>query len=480
MPFTSKGLEAKRFSDILPEISDELISRLGIELDTTPDTVLGVILSIFASEISTQEALTQAMADNFDIDKASGVFLDSLVALNSLTRLDESQSIGSVFFKVSVDGTTIPSSTLIRDSQSNVYTVVSASQINSSKCTLATFKSDGFVGNFTVSINGIEFTKTYSETPTSQTVAEDLQFLINQSSPDLFTVSRVADEVTVSIINKFSDLNVTRNENIIFTKVEGRVSAIAVETGVVNPPINTVKTLVTNVTNVLSVTNFDTFTLGRLKENDTELRIRHQRNPQISKNSTTKAIFSRLSNLSGVSLVRIFENTTNLTDIDGRPPHSYECIIEGGNEQEIAENIFDSKPAGVATYGSQSYLVNDYADSPSQVNWSRPNPKYVNVKVTYTRYDEETLPDNAVQAIKEAIVEYGDNLGLDVDIIPQRIFGVVYGAVAGIGSLSVEVGTSLIPSAELPNEIPYTTDTIPISKRDKADFNVVRIQVIEV
>jgi uncharacterized phage protein gp47/JayE len=480
MPFTSRGLEAKRFSDILPEISDELISRLGIELDTTPDTVLGVILSIFASEISTQEALTQAMADNFDIDKATGVFLDSLVALNSLTRLDESNSIGSAFFKVSVDGTTIPITALIRDSQSNVYRPVSSNQINSSKCTSASFTSDGFVGNFTVSINGTEFTKTYSSTPTEQTVAEDLQFLINQSSPDLYTVSRVSGVVTIAITNKFSDLNVTRNENIRFTQVEGRVSVIALDTGVVNPPINTVKTLVTNLTNVQSVTNYDTFTVGRLKESDTELRIRHQRNPQISRNSTTKAIFSRLANLSGVSLVRIFENTTNVTDSDGRPSHSYECIIEGGNEQEIAENIFDSKPAGVETYGSQSYLVNDYSNSPSEVNWSRPNPKYVNVKISYSRYGEETFPDNAVQAIKEAVVLYGDNLGLDVDIIPQRMYGVVYGAVAGIGSLSIEVGTSLIPSSETPNEISYTTNTIPISKRDKADFNTVRIQVVEV
>jgi hypothetical protein len=60
------------------------------------------------------------------------------------------------------------------------------------------------------------------------------------------------------------------------------------------------------------------------------------------------------------------------------------------------------------------------------------------------------------------------------------MYGVVYGAVAGIGSLSIEVGTSLIPSSETPNEISYTTNTIPISKRDKADFNTVRIQVVEV
>jgi len=480
MPFTSKGLRAKRFSDILPELQEELVNRLGISLDTTPDTTLGILLNIFASEVSTQESLNQAMADNFDIDKAQGVYLDSLVALSSLSRLGESFSTGSVFFKVSVDGTSIPSTTLVRDTQSNVYRVVTNSQINSSTCTNIKFKSDIGVGNATIYIDSVEFTQTYSSTPTPLQVAIDLEFLINQVGSNKYTVKRVGDVVEISVVNKFNDLNITRNENMEFTEVEGRVSVIALNTGQTNPPINTVTASISTIANVVSITNYDTFTVGRLKETDSELRIRHQRNPQTAKNSTARAIFSRLSNISGVSLVRIFENTQQVTDSDGRPPHTFECIVEGGNSQVIAENIFDSKPVGVGTYGSQDYVVEDYVGNLSGVSWSRPNPQYVNVKVTYNRYNEEAFPDNAMQAIKDALVEYGDNLGLDVDIIPQRMYGVVYNTVSGIGSLSIEVGTSLTPTSALPDLVQYTTSTIPISKRDKADFNDLRIQVVQI
>jgi len=311
-------------------------------------------------------------------------------------------------------------------------------------------------------------------------VAIDLEFLINQVGSNKYTVKRVGDVVEISVVNKFNDLNITRNENMEFTEVEGRVSVIALNTGQTNPPINTVTASISTIANVVSITNYDTFTVGRLKETDSELRIRHQRNPQTAKNSTARAIFSRLSNISGVSLVRIFENTQQVTDSDGRPPHTFECIVEGGNSQVIAENIFDSKPVGVGTYGSQDYVVEDYVGNLSGVSWSRPNPQYVNVKVTYNRYNEEAFPDNAMQAIKDALVEYGDNLGLDVDIIPQRMYGVVYNTVSGIGSLSIEVGTSLTPTSALPDLVQYTTSTIPISKRDKADFNDLRIQVVQI
>jgi len=479
MPFTSKGLRAKRFSDILPELQQELVNRLGISLDTTPDTTLGILLNIFASEVSTQESLNQAMADNFDIDKAQGVYLDSLVALSALSRLQESFSTGSVFFKVDTDGTSIPSTTLLRDTQSNVYKVVVNSQVNSSTCTNIKFVSDIVVGNATIYINSQEFTQTYTSTPTPLQVAIDMEFLINQSAPTEYLVKRVGPVVEISAINKFSDLNVTRNENMEFIEVEGRVSVIAINTGPTNPPIDTVKTSISANPNVISITNYDTFTVGRLVETDAELRVRHQRSPQTARSSTASAIASRLSNISGVSLVRIFENTQQVTDSDGRPPHTYECIVEGGNSQVIAENIFDSKPVGVGTYGLEDYVVEDYAGNLTGVSWSRPNPQYVNVRVTYSRYNEEPFPDNAVQALKDAIVEYGSNLGLDVDIIPQRMYGVVYNTVSGIGSLNIEVGTSLIPTTAIPDLVTYTTNTIPISKRDKANFNELRIQVVQ-
>jgi uncharacterized phage protein gp47/JayE len=479
MPFTSKGLRAKRFSDILPELQEELVNRLGISLDTTPDTTLGILLSIFASEVSTQESLNQAMADNFDIDKAEGVYLDSLVALSSLNRLGESFSTGSVFFKVTVDGTSIPSTTLVRDTQSNVYKVVTNSQVNSSTCTNIKFISDIFVGNATIYINSDEFTQVYTSTPTPTQVAIDLEFLINQKSSDKYTVKRVGSEVEISAVNKFNGLNVTRNENMEFTEIEGRVSVIAINTGPTNPPIDTVKTSISSNPNVISITNYDTFTVGRLRETDSELRIRHQRSPQTARSSTTSAIFSRLSNLNGVSLVRIFENTKQVTDSDGRPPHTYECIVEGGNPQVIAENIFDSRPVGVDTYGAEEYIVEDYVGNLTGVRWSRPNPQYVNVRVTYSRYNEESFPDNATQAIKDALVQYGDSLGLDVDIIPQRMYGIVYNTVSGIGSLNIEVGTSLTPTTAVPDLVQYTTNTIPVTKRDKADFNNLRIQVVQ-
>jgi len=480
MPLTSNGLEAKRFNDILSSINQDLSVSLGVDLNTSPDTVLGILTNIFSGAVAQQELLSQAVADNFNIDKAEGIFLDNLVALNNLKRLNESVTQGNIFITASVDGLSIPSGTLFTDNQSNNYTTNTSKVISSSANTGLIFTPSTNVGTFEVTINNSTFSKTYTEVQPETTIAADLEFEINQSSPTEYTVSREGSEVTIAAVNKFKDLLITRNENISFTQVESRVEVSALEVGNINPPIGTVTNILNNSANVLSVTNYDTFSVGRLKETDDELRFRQKLSPQTSRRSTTGAIFTALNNLEGVSLVRIFENRSQITDGDGRPPHSYECIIEGGEDQSIAEVIWDSKPAGAETYGNITSVVSDYADNPEVVQWSRPELKYINVKVTYSPYSEETIPDNVVDTIKTALVEYGDNLGLDVDIIPQRMYGVIYGAVEGVGSMTIEVGTSLDPSSSTPDDIAYTTNNIPISKRQKADFNTARIQVVEV
>ena len=452
MPLTNQGFEARKFSDILPEINQSLATSLGIDVNTAPETILGILTTLFTSAIAKQEALALQVADSSDIDKAEGVFLDRLVALNSIKRLGEASTVGSVFITAAIDGLTVPTGTLFQDNQSNTYTLPAAKIINSSACTKLTFVPDASLGTFTVNINNTEFTETYVEVTDATTIAADLEFAINNSLPEGYTVSRDNEKVTITIENVFSTLNITRNENISFTEVEGRAEVIAEEVGPINPPINTVNTILSNSTNVVNVTNYDTFTIGRLKESDEGLRARQATATQTTRGSVLGAIFSRLSNLDGVSLVRIFENRTALTDPDGRPSHSYECVVEGGDPVDIAQSIWDSKPAGVETYGTLQSAVLDYANQPEIVNWSRPVLKYINVRVTYSVYSEETLPDDVEQAIKDALTLYGDALGLDTDIIPQRMYGTVYGAVEGVGAMTIEVGTSLNPSSTTPDE----------------------------
>ena len=71
MPLTPQGFTAKRFTDILSDINDELIQSLAADLNTSPDTLYGVLMNIIVSAISDQEELAQAVSDQFNLDKAS-------------------------------------------------------------------------------------------------------------------------------------------------------------------------------------------------------------------------------------------------------------------------------------------------------------------------------------------------------------------------------------------------------------------------
>lgn len=477
MPITSNGFEARRFVDIRDGINQSLIDSLAIQLDTSPDTVLGVITSIFSSSITDQEELIQAIASNLDIDTAEGIYLDKLVALRKLRRLEEGFSTGTLFVKTLADGTLVQSGTLFSDDKGNTYSATSSTPINSQSATTLKLTPNTTIGTFTVTINSTQFSVVFGTADTIENIAVALNAEILLSAPTDYTVAVDGAVITVEATNKFNPLDITRNENIVFTEVEGAVSVIANTVGAVNPSMNTVTTILNNSGSFTAVTNYDTFTVGRLVETDEELRIRFNRGVS-SGNPTLGSIFSTLSNIEGVSLVRIFENITDTIDSTGRPPNTYECVVEGGDTQVIGDSIYETKPAAIGTYGEITSVVTDYAGNPTTVSWSRPVLRYINVRVTYTVYDEESLPDNLANTIKAALVEYGDNLGLDTDIIPQRMYGTIYANTTGLGSITIEVGTSLNPASTTPDDLAYTTNKIAISQREKADFDAVRIQVI--
>ena len=342
LTITSNGFEARRFVDIRDGINQSLIDNLAIQLDTSADTVLGVITAIFSSSITNQEELIQAVANNLDIDTAEGIYLDKLAALRKLRRLSAGFSTGTLFIKTTTDGSVLAGGTNFSDSNANFYVTSVSTPINSQSCTELKFTPSATIGDFIVTIDSTVFTINYSTTGTIEDIALDLHNAIVLSAPTDYSVSVDGAVVTVTATNKFSPLDITRNENITFPEVEGAVAVIATEAGTINPPINTVTLILNNNGNFTEVTNYDTFTVGRLDETDEELRVRFNRGVG-SGSPTLGSIFSTLSNIEGVSLVRIFENTADTIDAVGRPPNTYECIVEGGDTQTIGDAIQKTK-----------------------------------------------------------------------------------------------------------------------------------------
>lgn len=130
----------------------------------------------------------------------------------------------------------------------------------------------------------------------------------------------------------------------------------------------------------------------------------------------------------------------------GRPPKSFEVVVEGGTNLAIAQKIWQTKPAGVQTFGN----VNDYDGVPitdSQgntqfISFSRAVPIYIWANIQVSLYGGETFPPTGLQQIEAAVLAYGNTLGIGVDVLIQRVQAQVF-TVPGVGSATVTLAATL-------------------------------------
>ena len=182
----------------------------------------------------------------------------------------------------------------------------------------------------------------------------------------------------------------------------------------------------------------------------------------------TDSIASALLALNGVTSANVYENDQDTTDGDGRPPHSIEAVVNGGDSADIGLVIWQKKAAGIDTYGSQSVTVNDSQGFPHTINYNRPIQVPIWLDIAVTEYPEEALPPNAQSLIAQVALDYGNTLTVGNDVILQRFMGAIYQNVAGIGYITVTAST---------DGITYASTNIQIDARHVATFDLTNIQV---
>jgi len=156
----------------------------------------------------------------------------------------------------------------------------------------------------------------------------------------------------------------------------------------------------------------------------------------------------------------------------GRPPKSFEVVADGGTDADVAEEIWLSKPAGIQTFGNTNFTITDSQGGSQVIFFSRPTPIYIWVQVTLTLYAEENFPANGLQLVQAAILEYGQNLGIGVDVLLQRVVCQIF-VVPGVAS-----GTMLLAATNGPNDTPtYAASDIVIEENEISTWAAERIAV---
>jgi hypothetical protein len=257
------------------------------------------------------------------------------------------------------------------------------------------------------------------------------------------------------------------------SQVDVNIQAVEIGSGG-NVAPNTITQMKTSVTGIEEVTNPAVTEGGLDRESDPELRERAKVELSEGSRSSAPAIIRGLKQVAGVKSVSLFVNDDPDPDVDGRDPNSFEAVVEGGQTQDIADQLVELKAAGDGTVGGfagaeqtgSGTLPNGQA---LPVSWSEPTQRqvYIDVDITTTDdYEGDT-------AVRDSIVKYigglrssgsltsgtlgaGDTvLTGEIEFAVRQVLGVydVTSLKVGLsanptGTTNVELGDTEVPTAD--------------------------------
>ena len=464
-----QGFKQKRLTDIIQSMNSRIADQLGVQISTGSNSVFGQLIGVFSYEIADLWEQAAQVYGAMYPHTASGVSLDNASALAGIIPISAEKTT-VVCTCYGSNGTQIPYGSQIASS-TNRNIIFQSTDIDAIISTLhacdvglsLSSVSEGFL--YSVYVDG----KAYFHLSTSQdTVTSVLSDIGTKLSNDGFVTEINNNILKITKTDQSDEFRVTNNGYFTLSYIGSPVNFECTQTGAITPAIGDLTEIVTTYAGWDSVSNNVPANTGRLAESDTALRQRWNASLYTRSVGMTDSIASALMALNGVTSALCYENDSDTTDGDGRPPHSIEAVVNGGESDEIGLTIWQKKAAGIDTFGSQSVSINDSQGFPHTINYNRPLQVPVWLDIAVTEYTEEVLPPNASTLIAEAALAYGDSLTINNDVILQRFMGAIYSAVPGIGYITVTAST---------DGVTYSSTNIQIDARHVAVFDLSKIQV---
>ena len=462
---TAKGFKQKRLADIIQSMNSRIADQLGVQISTEANSVFGQLIGVFSYEIADLWEQAAQVYGAMYPHTASGVSLDNASALAGITPISAEKTT-VVCTCYGTDGTQIPYGAQISSASNNIVfqnTDSNAVISSTEACDVGITIESVTAGTYTVTIDGTPHSYTASG---AETIAQVLTAL--GSSITEVTANVENDVLELVESNQENTFSCSISADLIFEHIGSPVTFECTQTGAITPAIGDLTDIITTYAGWDAVSNNVSANTGREAESDTALRQRWNASLYTRSVGMTDSIASALLTLNGVTSANVYENDQDTTDADGRPPHSIEAVVNGGEADEIGRAIWQKKAAGIDTYGSQSVSINDSQGFAHTIHFNRPLivPIYLNIAVT--EYPEEALPPNAQAMIVDAVINYGNTLTAGNDVILQRFMGAIYQNVPGIGYITVTAST---------NGSTYSSNNISMDVRHVATFDATRIQV---
>ena len=179
-----------------------------------------------------------------------------------------------------------------------------------------------------------------------------------------------------------------------------------------------------------TVTNEAETAEGREVETDHAFRARYKRSVQHPGQATAGSVEAAIMDIPEVWDAYVRENDTNVDyDLEGLliPPKSIYPLVHYGDDEEIAQVIYDNKAGGIQSFPGDSLnsTVIPIEDSKGNVhNIGFDRPDSVEIAITAeVRIDEEF--DGDFSAIEDVLEDYINRRGISNDIIYTKLIALI-------------------------------------------------------
>lgn len=475
---TPNGPNIKRLDVILDEMHTELSKRWGVNTRQNPESFINHLLTDVGDQIAQLWELGEDVYYSQYPSSAEGRSLDNAAQYGGSTRESATKSYYPIHC-TGRDGTKLAAGTMISSTMNPTtqLTITDTREITRSAFNKAAIKisSLGTGDVYTVAINGA----VYSYAPTDHGAAEILKGLAAAIRDEDFTVT--LDEENELLRIEAKDITSTNvlvlSENLTTDTVTTIITFGTVDTGDILLPEGVITNIVKADAGLLSVVNLCTYIAGRDEETDTEFRQSYADKIFNRSSMMLESIRSAiLNNVQGVTSVAPYENPTHEWDEYGRPPHSIEIVVDGGDSTEIAQQILQKKAGGINTYGDTSVVLAGAYDEDITIRFSRPTTIYTWFRLGITLSKTEAIPPNYVDLLREVVLENMAALEAGADVVPQQFMSELYKACSGISYIDIKLFTTADAGAE-PTDYPVRSAVITARQRAYTSEDMIEVDI---
>lgn len=468
---TTEGYKTKPFDIMKAEVEQNLTSALGA-INLTPPSVFSVLINTFLVEIAKIDLKGEEIYNASYPNTATGYSLDGIADYNGIKRLSATNSTVTAQI-TAVNYTTIPlGSEVLIENTDNILLFPKSITVNNEECNAIELEVvDNTLSEYKVIINNTEYTYAKQFLDFTSDIAEGLKLLIAANTS--LTVARDGAILTITSNDYLALFSCFVTDEIAINNCTTNVDLITKEAGAIAIPEKSATVIHTPVSGWISVNNRTSGLTGRNLETDIEFRVRRLKSIKFSGSGTMESMRARLLNITGVTSVKILENTTEVMDSNGLPPKSFEVLVLGGEDLDIANMIWLVKPAGIRTYGNTEKNVLDSEGKIQTVYFSRSIKVYIFAKIVITKNND--FIDNSIPIIKQNIVNQILRVGLGEPVIYQSLFAAVYG-VPGVTNAIITIGGTLVETS-IPILVAENVTVLP-SQIVTTDVNKITIEVL--